>query len=62
MRPIQVSHSNIKMPTQLNINKDFDNLCEWIVDHKISVHFGEDKTKCILVGSKQKLKNTVYNV
>ena len=38
-------------------HKDFANLCEWFVDKKLSIYFGEDKTKCILFGSKQKLKN-----
>ena len=38
------------------LNKDFANLCEWFVDNKLSIHLGEDKTKCILFGSRQKLK------
>ena len=38
-------------------NKDFANLCEWFVDNKLSIHLGEEKTKCILFGSKLKLKN-----
>ena len=28
------------------------------VDNKLSIHFGEDKTKCILFGKKQKLNKT----
>ena len=36
-----------------NLNRDFSNLCEWFVDNKLSIHFGEDKTKCILFGSKR---------
>ena len=39
------------------LNKDSSNLCEWFVDNKLSTHLGEDKTKCILFGSKHKLKN-----
>ena len=39
------------------LNKVFANLCEWFVDNKLSIHFGEDKTKCILLSSKLKLKN-----
>ena len=27
------------------------------MDNKLSIHPGEDKTKCILFGSKRKLKN-----
>ena len=48
------------------LNKDFANLCEWFVDNKLSIHLVEDKTKCILFGSKLKLKkarklNIMYN-
>ena len=24
------------------LNEDFENLCEWFVDNKLSIHFGED--------------------
>ena len=43
-----------KMNEQLN--KDFHNICLWFIDNKLSIHFGEDKTKCILFASKQKMK------
>ena len=39
------------------LNKDFENVWDWFVDSKLSVHFGEDKTKSILVGSKHKIKS-----
>ena len=39
------------------LNKDFANLCEWFVDNKLSIHLCEEKTKCILSGSKLQLKN-----
>ena len=48
-------HKNVK-DIEKQLNKDFSNLCEWFVDNKLSVHFGEDKTKCILFGSKYKIK------
>ena len=38
------------------LNKDFTNLCEWFVDNKLSIHLGDEKTKCIVFGSKLKLK------
>ena len=38
-----------------NLNKNFSNVCDWFVDNKLSIHFGEDKTKCILFGTKQRL-------
>ena len=30
------------------LNRGFNSLCEWFVDNKLSIHFGEDKTKSIL--------------
>ena len=30
--------------------------CDWFVDNKLSIHFGEDKTKFILFASKHKIK------
>ena len=27
------------------LNVDFSNICDWFVDNKLSIHFGEDKTK-----------------
>ena len=39
------------------LNSDFNSLCEWFVDNKLSIHFGEDKTKSILFGTKRHLKN-----
>ena len=40
------------------LNKNFSMLCDWFVDNKLSIHFGEDKTKLILFGSKYKIKNS----
>ena len=39
------------------LNSDFNSLCEWFIDNKLSIHFGEDKTKSILFGTKWHLKN-----
>ena len=39
------------------LNEDFANICDWFVDNKLSIHFGEDKTKFILFASKSKIKN-----
>ena len=39
------------------LNEDFKNLCDWFVDNKLSIHFGEDKTKSILCVSKRKAKD-----
>ena len=35
--------------------RDFLSLCDWFVDNKLSIHFGQDKTKSILFGTKHKL-------
>ena len=34
-----------------------ENLCDWFVDNKLSIHFGEDKTKSIRFASKRRAKN-----
>ena len=39
-----------------HLSNGFSNLCEWFLDNKLSIHFGEDKTKFILLGSKLKLR------
>ena len=49
-------HEDInKIENQLN--EDFCNICDWFVDNKLSIHFGEDKTKSVLFASKFKRKN-----
>ena len=39
------------------LNKDFANICDRFVDNKLSIHFGEDKTKSILIASKHKINS-----
>ena len=39
------------------LNKDFNSLCDWFVDNRLSIHFGEDKTKTIVFGTNRKRKN-----
>ena len=38
------------------LNKDFSNICDWFIDNKLSIHFGDDKTKSILFGNKRRIK------
>ena len=38
-----------------NLNKIFSDVCDWFVNNKLSVHFGENKTKCMLFGTKRRL-------
>ena len=35
----------------------FENFCDWFVDNKLSIHFGEDKAKSILFDGKRTVKN-----
>ena len=42
---------------ETNLNKNFNSLCDWFVENKLSIHFGEDKTKSIVFGSQKRLKN-----
>ena len=48
-------HNDIK-EIENQLNKNFSLICEWFVDNKLSIHFGEDKTKSILFSSKRKIK------
>ena len=45
------------------LNKDFNSLCEWFINSKLSIHFGEEKTKSIYFGTKQLLhKGKALNI
>ena len=48
-------HKNVTV-IKKQLTKDFSNVCDWFVDKKLSIHFGEDKTKGILFSSKYNLK------
>ena len=37
------------------LNKEFVNVCHWFVDNKLSIHFGIDRTKCILFSKDKNL-------
>jgi len=41
---------------EIKLNKNFNSLCDWFVENKLSIHFGEEKTKSIMFGSKRRLK------
>ena len=47
-------HNNVSNIEQ-NLNKNFSNICDRFVDNNLSIRFGENRTKCILFGTKQKL-------
>ena len=38
--------------TEKQLCKDFECMCDWFVDNKISIPFGEDKTRSILFAGK----------
>ena len=48
---ISFKHKNIKIIEE-KLNSDFNNICDWFLDYKLSIHFGEIKTKSILFSPK----------
>ena len=38
------------------LNRNFSNICDWLVENKLSIYFGEDKTKSILFAPLNKRK------
>ena len=36
--------------------KEFSSLCQWSIDNKLSIHFGEDKSKFILISKARGLR------
>ncbi len=46
-------------PTEIEniLTENFNILCDWFVDNKLSIHLGEEKTKCILFSGKHRPKN-----
>ena len=46
-------HKDLDQITK-ELTKNFCNICDWFVDNKMSIHFGEDKTKSILFSTKNK--------
>ena len=44
------------------LNSNFNNLCDWFVDNKLSIHFGEDKTKSILFSGRGRPADDKLNI
>ena len=40
---LMVKHKEFKKIEKV-LNNDFENIGDWFVDNKLSIHFGEDKT------------------
>ena len=47
-------HKDVKK-IERNLNKNFPDVCDWFVNNKLSIHFGEGETKCIPFGTKHRL-------
>ena len=43
---------------ELVLNKNISILCDWFLDNKLNIHFGEDKTISILFGNKHKIERS----
>ena len=48
-------HNDIQ-EIETHLNKNFSLICDWCVENKLSMHFGENKTKSIPFSSKRKIK------
>ena len=44
------------------LNTEFNKLCDWFLDNKLSIHFGEDKTTSILLTGKNRPKAENLNI
>ena len=42
--------------TEKQLNEDFENICHWFVDKKLSIHFDDDKPRSIFFATKFKIK------
>ena len=49
-------HKNIAIIEKV-LNEDFENICDWFVDNKLSIHFGDDKTESVIFASKRRAQN-----
>ena len=49
-------HKDLERVKQ-ELTKNFSNMCGWFVDNKLSIHFGEDKTKSFLFSTKKQEKD-----
>ena len=55
--PCLISRSRDAKAIKDQPKKDFNSLGEWFIDSKLSIHFGEEKTKSIHFGTERNLKN-----
>ena len=43
------------------LNNDFNSLCDWFEDNKLSIHFGQEKTKSILFSKRKEKMNPLLS-
>ena len=48
-------HENVKKIENV-LNKEFSWLCQWFIDNKLSIHFGQDKTESIFFSKMRDLR------
>ena len=53
---ILFQHKDVKQ-IEKRLNEDFENLYDWFIDKKLSIHFGEDKTKSMRFACKRRASN-----
>lgn len=53
-----VCHDKGVKEVKATLNMEFTSLCNWFVENKLSVHFGEDKAKCIIFRRRKKFIRT----
>ena len=53
---IVFQHKNVT-EIEKQLLREFSSLCDWFVNNKWNVHFGQGKAKSILFGTKHKLWN-----
>ena len=56
MTPVSSTNMRTLKKTENVFNKQFSSLCQWFIDNKLSIHFGEDKTKSILFSKTRGLR------
>ena len=57
---IYYQHRNVK-EIEAILNSEFSSLCEWFIDTKLSIPFGEDKTRYILFTRSKKTEKLNIN-
>ena len=51
-----ISQNSDLKQIEYDLETNFNSLCDWFIDNKLSIHLGEDKTKCILFTGKNRPK------